>query len=263
MSKTKARKVNGVAIDSKSTDKSPYIPQRDKVAFDLSIRQRDDLTENQRKLIDLILDRDTRLVFLSGPAGTSKTFLSVLAGLMLMQKHSVSDIVYVRSVIESASKSLGYLPGEAGDKMEPFLRPLRDKLDEMLPAGEVDKLVKDKRVEGCPVGFLRGASFNARFILADEAQNLTVKELTTLVTRVGRFSKLIVAGDPDQSDILTSGFQRFCDTFNDEESRQNGVHYFSFTKDDVVMSELVKFIVGRLEAQKAPAKSDPMFPPKP
>lgn len=249
--KRRVAQASSVATSPNPQDASIQVPQRAKIAFDLSIRQRGDLTEKQKQLIDLIMDKSTRLVFLSGPAGTSKTFLSVLAGLMLIQKHAVSDIVYVRSVIESASKSLGYLPGEAGDKMEPFLRPLRDKLDEMLPAGDVDKLVKEKRVDGVPVGFLRGASFNARFILADEAQNLTSKELMTLVTRVGRFSKLIVAGDPDQADINgASGFRGFCDAFNDEESRQNGVHYFSFTKDDIVRSELVRFIVGRLEQRK-------------
>ncbi len=248
MAKRPARKDSVATSSTPSADKSPLVPQREKIGFPLSIRQRTDLTIKQQELIKLILDRDTRVVFLNGPAGTSKTFVSVLAGLTLMERHMVSDIVYVRSVIESASRSLGYLPGEAGDKMEPFIRPLKDKLEEMLPLPEIDRLVKEKRVEGVPVGFLRGASFNAKFILVDEAQNLTSKELLTVVTRVGRFSKLIVTGDPDQADINgSSGFRHFCDLFNDEESRANGVHYFSFTKDDIVRSELVKFIVGRIE----------------
>lgn len=233
-------------------DKSVKVPQRGKIDYGLTIRQRDDLTARQKELIDLILDRDTKVVFLSGPAGTSKTFVSVLAGLMLMQKHAVSDILYIRSVVESASRSMGYLPGEAGDKMEPYLRPLRDKLDEMLPANEVNQLVKDQRVEGVPVGFLRGASFNARFIFADEAQNLDHKELLTVLTRVGRFSKLIVAGDPLQPDINgKSGFAPLYKLFDDEESRANGVHCFTFTKDDIVRSGLVRYIVDRIERQAA------------
>lgn len=262
MAKRFARKDRVATNSTPPKDASIKVPQRDKLGFSLSIRQRDDLTEKQRELIKLILDRDTRLVFLSGPAGTAKTFVSVLAGLMLMDKKALSDLVYVRSIIESASKSLGALPGEAEDKLQPFLRPLVDKMDEMLPRNEIDRLVKEKRVEGLYVGHLRGASFNARFILADEAQNLTSKELLTLVTRVGRFSKLIVAGDPGQSDSNGhSGFRKFCDLFNDEESRANGIHYFSFTKDDIVRSELVKFIVGRIEQQEA-AKGEPMFPAK-
>lgn len=250
-----ATKGNGVA----TKDKSIKVPQRDKISFPLSIQQRADLTQKQRELIDLILDRDIKVVFLSGPAGTSKTYTAVLAGLMLLEKHSVSDMVYIRSVIESASKSLGYLPGEASDKMEPFLRPLRDKLEEILPKADIDRLVKEDRLLGIPVNYLRGASFNARFLLVDEAQNLTRSELITILTRVGRFSKLIVAGDPSQSDLNghSGAFQQLADLFNDEDSRANGVHYFSFTKDDIVRSELVRFIVGRIE--QAP-KHEPMFP---
>lgn len=260
MDMAKQKRSASVATSStskdKSPDSSPRVPQRDKIAFPLSIRQRDDLTEKQKQLLELILDRDTRVVFLTGPAGTAKSYLSVMAGLTLMHKRSVSDIVYVRSVIESASKSLGYLPGEAGDKMEPFLRPLRDKLEELLPANEVHLLVKDKRAEGCPVNYLRGASFNARFILVDEAQNLTLAELITILTRMGRFSKLILAGDPFQSDLTNGhagGFAKLAALFSDEESRANGVHAFAFTKDDIVRSDLVRFLVGRFEQMpKAP-----------
>lgn len=269
MSKSRSKRVaapqaSGENGNTASKDFSPKIPQRDKIAFDLNIRQRDDMTPKQCELLDLILHRDTRVVFVNGPAGTAKSYTSVLAGLTLLQKRAVSDIAYIRSTVESASKSMGFLPGEAGDKMEPYLRPLRDKLDELLPSGEVDRLVKDKRAEGIPVGFLRGASFNARFILLDEAQNLNAKEMLTVLTRVGRFSKLIVAGDPMQSDINgASAFQRTFDLFNDEESRTNGIHCFSFTRDDIVRSPITRFIVERYERQgQAAVKNEPMFPPK-
>ncbi len=245
--------------ESKPTvDKSVKVPQRDKIAYELNIRQRDDLTDNQKRFIDLAMSKETRVIFVSGPAGTSKTFISVLAGLMTLDKHSVSDILYIRSVVESASRSMGFLPGDQELKMQPYLQPLLDKLDEMLPADQVAQLVKEKRVEGNVVNFLRGASFNAKFIIADEAQNFDFKELTTILTRLGKFSKLIIAGDPGQSDINgKSGFVKMCDLFNDEESRQNGIHYFSFTKDDIVRSGILKYIVGRLEG--APPQQ-PMFP---
>ncbi len=247
--------------ESKPTvDKSVKVPQRDKIAYELNIRQRDDLTDNQKRFIDLAMDKSTRVIFVSGPAGTSKTFVSVLAGLMTLNKHSVSDILYIRSVVESASRSMGFLPGEAGDKMLPYLQPLLDKLDEMLPADQIALLTKEKRVEGTVVNFLRGASFNAKFIIADEAQNFDTKELTTIMTRLGKFSKLIIAGDPGQSDINgKSGFVKMCDLFNDEESRKNGIHYFSFTKEDIVRSGILKYIVERLESQNQ-AKPEPMFP---
>ncbi len=113
-----------------------------------------------------------------------------------------------------------------------------------------------------PVNFLRGASINAKFMIADEAQNFDVKELTTILTRLGKFSKLIVAGDPSQTDLSVngkSGFLKMFDLFNDEESRKNGIHCFSFTKDDIVRSGILRFIVERLEAK---AVAEPMFPPK-
>jgi phosphate starvation-inducible PhoH-like protein len=266
MSKKKARKAVPQASGNSgaATDKSTKVPQRDKIGFDLSISQRADLTDKQKELIHLILDKNTKVVFLSGPAGTSKTYVSVLAGLMLMQKRAVSDILYIRSVVESASRSLGYLPGEAGMKMEPYTRPLHDKMEEMLPKCEVDRLVKENRIEGIPVNFLRGASFNAKFIISDESQNETREELLTILTRVGQFSKIVICGDPSQSDIGSkSAFQKTFDMFNDEESRENGIHCFSFTKDDIVRSKIVKYIVERFERKEmASVKNEPMFPPK-
>lgn len=229
-------------------DHSTQIFQRDKIRFDLNIRQRHNLTENQKTLIDLILNKKTKVLFINGPAGTSKTFLAVYAGLLLLQKHSVSDILYIRSIAESASKSLGSLPGEINDKLSPFLMPLCEKLDEMLPRHDVDRLMKEKRVDSLPINYLRGASFNARCIIADEAQNFDYKELTTLVTRLGEFSKLIIIGDSQQSDINgRSGFMKFFDLFNDDSSKDNGIHCFSFKKEDIVRSGILKYIVERIE----------------
>ena len=270
MSKHKKARKNSSASASadssapKSKDQSPRVPQRDKIDYPISLRERDDLTDKQKQLIDLILDKETKLVFLSGPAGTSKTFLAVYCGLLLLQKHSVSDVLYIRSIAESASKSLGSLPGDQDEKMNPFLMPLYDKLDELLPRPDVDRLVKDERISGMPINYLRGSSFNARMVLSDESQNLTFKELTTLITRVGKFSKLIVAGDMDQSDINgQSGFAKMFDLFNDEDSRNQGIHCFSFTAADIVRSGLVRYIVERLDAHRmASSKSEPMFPAK-
>jgi len=258
----KHKKPKGTANETTTTtpkDTSPRVFQRDKITYDLNIRQRDDLTEKQKQLIELILDKKTKLVLLDGPAGTSKTFIAVLCGLMLLQKRALSDILYVRSIAESASKSLGALPGDTLQKISPFLMPLLEKLDELLPKAEADKLIKEERASGVPINYLRGASFNARFIIADEVQNLSVKEGTTLITRIGEYSKMILCGDHLQSDINgASCFMKFYDLFNDEESRNNGIHCFSFTKDDIVRSGILRYIVERLE--RPPGHTEPMFP---
>jgi len=231
-------------------DTTPRVHQNSKIGFELQIIERNDFTPKQKELIDLIEDKSTRAVFIQGPAGTSKTFTAIYAGLRLMNRKSISDIVYVRSIAESASKSLGSLPGEANDKMEPFLMPLYDKLEELLPSNQLKQLVKEERIQGIPVNYLRGASINAKFVVIDEAQNLTFEEITTSITRIGKFSKFIIVGDPLQSDIgKKSGFMDMFDLFNDEESRSQGIHCFSFTRDDIVRSGVLKYIIEKIESK--------------
>lgn len=260
MSKKPSKYNKSTPTEIKPKDTSPKIHQRNKIDYQLNIEQRNDLTDKQKKFIDIILDKKTKVVFLSGPAGTSKTYISVLAALMLMNSHSISDILYIRSVIESASRSMGYLPGASEDKMEPYLRPLMDKLEEILPKEQILSLLREKRLEGIPVGFLRGSSFNAKFMIADESQNLDYKELTTIITRLGMFSKLIIVGDPMQSDINgRSGFSKMADLFNDESSREQGIYYLSFTRDDIVRAPILRYIIERIESQTKP---EPMFPSK-
>lgn len=204
--------------------------------------------EKQKKLIELILDKKTKVVFISGPAGTSKTYLAILCGLYLLNMGKVSDLVFVRSIVESASRSLGSLPGEANDKMAPFLMPLYDKLEELLSKEDADRLVKENRITGTVINYLRGASINAKVVIAEEAQNFDKKELTTFLTRIGEFSKFIVIGDPDQSDINgKSGFMPMFDLFNDDLSKEKGIHCFSFTKDDIVRSGILGYIVERIQ----------------
>lgn len=232
---------------SKKNDRSAAIPQRNKFKEDLNIREIE-WTEKQKHLIQLIENKSTKILFLNGPAGTSKTYLSVYMGLKLLKEKRISDIIYVRTVIESASKGLGYLPGESGEKFAPFIMPLEDKLNELLFGGDIQKLKNDGRIQAIPINYLRGANLNVKFILADESQNFTFKELTTLITRFGKFSKMIICGDTRQSDINgNTGFKTMYDLFNDEESRNNGIYCYEFVKDDVVRSEEVKFILDKLD----------------
>jgi phosphate starvation-inducible PhoH-like protein len=166
----------------------------------------------------------------------------------LIDEKRVSDLIYVRSVVESADVKMGTLPGEADDKLSPYTRPLVDKLDELLPKNDIKYLLNEKRIEGVPIGYLRGLNWNAKVIVGDEMQNCTRKELITLMTRAGEFSKIFLVGDPTQSDINSrSGFNDMFNLFNDESSKQNGIHSFEFTEEDILRSALVKFIVGKLK----------------
>ena len=240
----KKKNVDLNIVDVKK-DTSPVIPQRDKIRNPLKIYQRV-FTDNQKKLLDLLLDKNSKIVFVSGPAGTSKTYLAIYTALTLLNQRRVSDLIYIRSAVESADSKLGFLPGEADDKMAPYLQPLLDKLSELLSKSDVDSLQKDDRISAVPVGFLRGLNWNTKIIIADEAQNMTYKELFTLITRTGEFSKVIILGDPEQSDINgKSGFIKMMSHFDDDESKINGIQVFRFTDDDIVRSGLVRFIIKK------------------
>ena len=228
-------------------DNSPIIPQRSKLKSVLKIYQRE-LTDKQKQFLALASDKTAKLIFVSGPAGTAKTYLSIYHALMMINEKRVSDLVYVRSAVECSDAKLGFLPGEADEKMTPYIQPLLDKLVELLPKGDIDILMKEERVTGVPVGFLRGLNWNAKVIIADEAQNMSFKELFTLITRTGEFSKVFILGDPEQSDINgKSGFIKMIGHFDDDESRANGIHVFRFTEDDIVRSGLVQFIIRKIK----------------
>jgi phosphate starvation-inducible PhoH-like protein len=235
---------------NKKRDTSPKIHQNDKLKDCIKINDRE-LTPKQVELLKTLRDKDTKMVFISGPAGTSKTFTSILAGLHLINEKRVSEIIYVRSAVESSDSKLGFLPGEMDDKLSPYVQPLIDKLEELLQRSDIEKLKKEERIHGFPINFLRGLNWNAKVIVADEAQNMTKKELITLITRVGEFSKLYICGDPDQSDINgKSGFTQIMNIFDDEESKQNGIFLFKFDEEDIVRSGLVKFILKKLKSIK-------------
>ena len=224
-----------------------YVPQRNKLKEELKIRDIE-WTPKQKEFIDLILDKKSQIIFIEGPAGSSKTYLSVYCGLQLMNLKRISDIIYVRTVVESASRSLGFLPGEFEEKFKPFSAPLEDKLSEFLSENQIRMLKNDERILAIPINYLRGANFNAKFILADESQNFNIKELITLLTRLGKFSKMVICGDKMQSDLNgKSGFYKIFDVFNNEESRQNGIYCLKFGKEDIVRNDILKFVLDKIE----------------
>ena len=176
MSKKKPSKRGTVEIPTVHTepveDTSPYVFQRDKINFQLQIK---DLpwTENQKKIIETFLDKKTKVLFLKGPAGTSKTTLAMYCGLTLLNKKRVSDLVLVRSAVESSDSKLGFLPGDIIEKFNVYLTPFHDKFSELLNKPQIDKLQKDNRITICPINFARGLHFSAKFICADEIQNFS------------------------------------------------------------------------------------------
>lgn len=233
---------------SPKKDETERVHQQDKLKGTLNIR---DLkwTEKQLEFIDLALDKDVKIVLLEGPAGTSKSLLSVYCGLKLLSSKKISDIIYIRSAVESSDSKLGFLPGDIDDKLSFYNLPFYDKLDELLPKAEVDRLKKEGKISMFPVNYSRGMSWNAKMIIFDEAQNSSKKEIVTVLTRIGKFSKCFILADPMQTDLpitKNGGFEEIFQSFSDEESKEMGIHTFKFTEDDIVRSDLVRFIVKKL-----------------
>jgi len=231
-----------------SKDDSPYVFQRDKIKFELNIKNLP-WTDKQKQVIDLILNKKTKVLFLKGPAGTSKTILAMYTGLTLLNLKRVSDIILVRSAVESSDSKLGFLPGDVAEKFNVYLTPFHDKFSELLDKSQIDRLEKDNRLTICPINFARGLHFSAKFICADEIQNFSKKEIQTLMSRVGEFSKLLLCGDPEQSDLPVgkSGFNKVYDLFNTEEAKEHGIFCFEFTEEDIVRSELCRYITHKFK----------------
>jgi len=207
-------------------------------------------TKKQKQFIELGLNPNTKLVFVEGPAGTSKTIMSVYCGLRILSSGAIKELTYVRSAVESSDARLGFLPGDAEDKLHFFNLPFLDKLNELVSEEEIKKLQKTKRVSTYPVNFSRGMSWNDRCIIFDECQNSTLKEIVTVLTRIGENTKIFLCADNKQTDLKNGnrgGFQKLYDIFSDDESAKKGIHSFKFDHDDIMRSKILKYIIKKVD----------------
>ena len=208
-------------------------------------------TEKQKEFFKIALHPSTKIVFVNGPAGTAKTLLSTYCSLQLLNMKVTDSIMYLRSAVESSDKSLGFLPGTAEEKLRFYNLPFLDKLDELLLETKAEKLEEQNRISMFPVNFARGMNWKDKCIILDEAQNSTMKEIITVLTRMGEGSRCFILADPMQTDLKQEdkahGFEKICKALSDEESVQNGIYTFNFDEEDVMRSELVKFIVSKLK----------------
>lgn len=226
----------------KKKDASPRVFQTEKVAFDLNINPFP-WTEKQQKFIDVALNKNTNYIFCDAPPGVGKTLLSVFIALKLLQEKRISSAIYVRNPVESASKGLGYLKGEMEDKMQPYIEPLMDHLNELLPPSQIKKLMDEEFIKGVPVGFLKGRTFNASLVIADEIEDLSPQEFLLVMGRLGKFSKMLLIGDLDQKNVKNSGLKKVMDAFDTDEAREKGIHCFRFGPEDILRNSILTYIV--------------------
>ena len=238
----KAKKRSNAAVDKN------YVYRKPNIKIDFQIKELP-WTKKQQQLIQTLQDRDTKCCLIKGAAGTAKSLLSVYCGLQLLKSHKISDLSYVRSVVESSPNRLGFLPGDLEDKFDVYTTPLYEKLEELVSVGVIKGLKEDNRFQAIPINYMRGLNFSGRLMLLDEAQNFHYNELVTAITRIGEYSRIWILGDPYQSD-LTNGhredFVKFYDNLDDEECVENGIRTFEFSEEDIVRSEFCKFVVKKL-----------------
>jgi len=200
MAKRATRRAKLQAVDSARVhnlvfDKTTPANDRDQ-SYIRKVRPRSD---NQRLLMEAIDAKP--LTIAVGPAGTGKTYLAICAAVDALESGTVARIVLSRPAIE-AGENLGFLPGDMREKLDPYLRPLWDALNDRLGAKRLRQNLDDGTIEIAPVAFMRGRTLNNSFVLIDEAQNCTYGQLKMLLTRLGWHSTMVMTGDPDQTDLL-------------------------------------------------------------
>lgn len=200
------------------------------------------ITDNQTSFYYTSQTDDTNMVFVDGPAGSSKTYVAVYSALEMLKDNHVDQIIYIRSVVESSSRSIGSLPGELDDKFSPYSMPLLDKLNEILDKPTIKSLMDGEYIKAIPVNFVRGLTFNNALVILDESQNMTRGELTTILTRFGRKTKYLVLGDTKQADIKDSGFTKVYELFDTDFSWKNHIHCLKFDVNDINRSQILKHI---------------------
>ena len=189
------------------------------------------------------------LCFGIGPAGTGKTYLAVAAGVSMFIAGEVDKIILSRPAVE-AGERLGFLPGDMKDKVDPYMQPLYDALNDFLPGKQVAKLMEEKQIEIAPLAFMRGRTLANAFVVLDEAQNATTMQMKMFLTRLGEGSRMVITGDRTQVD-LPRGVQSGLRDAERILDRVKGVSFSYFTSSDVVRHPLVARIIEAYEKSEA------------
>jgi len=196
------------------------------------------------------------IVFGIGPAGTGKTYLAVAAAVEALRRKEIARIILTRPAVE-AGESLGFLPGDIQDKVDPYLRPLYDALNDMLPDGQLRHLLEMRTLEIAPLAFMRGRTLNNAFVILDEAQNTTVNQMKMFLTRLGNNAKAVITGDITQIDLpleTVSGLVHVQHILSHIEA----ISFVNFTEYDVVRHPLVQKIINAYQRydDKEPQRKD-------
>jgi phosphate starvation-inducible PhoH-like protein len=203
-------------------------------------------TTNQKKLVEAVFKND--LVFAIGPAGTGKTYIAVAMAVRALKNKQVKKIIITRPAVE-AGESLGFLPGDLKEKIDPYIRPIYDALDDMIPSEKLKFYQEKNIIEIAPIAFMRGRTLHNAFVLVDEAQNTTAMQMKMLLTRLGASSKMIVTGDRSQIDLPKHQKSGLIDAIDILKSVE-GLEIVELEGKDVIRHKIVKQIIAAYDKQE-------------
>lgn len=237
---------SGVALQEAPTDKDVIVYGNNGNI----IRAR---TVNQQRLVSLYDKCD--LLFAVGPAGSGKTYTAIALAVRALKERQVRRIILTRPAVEAGEK-LGFLPGDMKEKLDPYLQPLYDALNDMIPAAKLTRYIEEGTVQIAPLAYMRGRTLDNAFVILDEAQNTTLSQIKMFLTRMGRNAKFIVTGDVTQIDLPRKSDSGLVHTM-EILRRVEDIGIVEFDKRDIVRHPLVKYIVEAFDrdaAASAPAR---------
>lgn len=218
----------------------------DVVVYNISGKPIKSRSANQQKLIDAYNNND--MLFAVGPAGTGKTYLSIALAVKALKEKATKKIILSRPAVEAGEK-LGFLPGDMKDKIDPYLQPLYDALEDMIPAVKLQDMIEKHIIQIAPLAFMRGRTLSDAVMILDEAQNTTSAQIRMFLTRLGWNAKMIITGDLTQVDLphgTTSGLREAIRVLNGIE----GISFINMNEKDIVRHKLVTRIVNAYERDK-------------
>lgn len=240
------RKESPVASEKPNSAGSNDEAVQDQAAIQIKRRSLMPRTRNQAKYVEAL--RKKEMVFGIGPAGTGKTYLAVAVGVEMYEKQMIERLIFCRPAVEAGEK-LGFLPGDMREKIDPYLRPIYDALYDFLGAERVEKMLERGEIEIAPLAFMRGRTLSHAYVLLDEAQNTTSAQMKMFLSRMGEGSRMVVTGDPSQTDLLdgqVSGLREAVHILQDVEE----ISFIEFQNADVVRHKLVGKILQAYDDSK-------------
>jgi len=239
---------SGVGTEIQPGDQVEMFPgQGDRVELRTRKKVVEPRTQTQKAYVQQLMQHE--LVFGLGPAGTGKTYLAVAAAMQYFLDGDVDRIILSRPAVE-AGERLGFLPGDMKEKVDPYMQPLYDALNDFMPGKQVQKLIEDKRIEIAPLAFMRGRTLSNAFVILDEAQNATTMQMKMFLTRLGENSRMAINGDMSQIDLprgTTSGLVEAERVLRGVK----GIGFTRFTAADVVRHKLVQRIIEAYDSDPA------------